>query len=82
MVYGAGTCAVKKAHDKKLDVVEMRLLRWISGFTNLDRIRNEIYRWTMKVGEISKNVQKKKKKTKKKKKKKKLCLSMAYNNIL
>ena len=55
MMYGAETWAVKK--EKKLDVAEMRMLRWMSGVTKLDRIRNEIIRGTTKVGEISKKVQ-------------------------
>ena len=57
MMYGAETWAVKKAQGKKLDVVEMRMLRWMSGVTKLDRIRNERNRGTTKVGEISKKVQ-------------------------
>ena len=57
MVYSAETWAMKKAHEKKLDVAEMRMLRWMSGVTKLDRIRNEGIRGTTKVGEISKNVQ-------------------------
>ncbi len=48
---------MKKAHEKKLDVAEMRMLRWISGVTNMDRIRNDRIRGTTKVGEISKKVQ-------------------------
>ena len=57
MMYGADTWAVKKAHEKKLDVAEMRTVRWMSGVTRLDRIRNERIRGTKKVGEISKKVQ-------------------------
>ena len=57
MVYGAETWAVKKAQEKKLDVAEMRMLRWMSGFTKLDRIWNERIRGKTKVGEISKKVQ-------------------------
>ena len=57
MVYGAETWAMKKAQEKKLDVAEMRMLRWMSGVTKLDRIRNERIRGTTKVGEISKKVQ-------------------------
>ena len=49
--------AVKKAHEKKLDVAEMRMLRWMIGVTKMDRIRNERIRGTTKVGEISKKVQ-------------------------
>ena len=33
MVYGAETWAVKKAQEKKLDVAEMRMLRWMSEVT-------------------------------------------------
>ena len=57
MMYGADTWAVKKAQEKKLDVSEMRMLRWMSGVTKLDRIGNERIRGTTKVGEISKKVQ-------------------------
>ena len=48
---------MKKAQEMKFDVAEMKTLRWLSGVTKLDRIRNEIIRGTKKVGEISKKVQ-------------------------
>ena len=57
MMDGADTWAVNKAQEKKLDVAEMRMLRWMSGITKLDKIRNERIRGTTKVGEISKKVQ-------------------------
>ena len=38
-------------------MTEMRMLRWMSGDTKLDRIRNEISRGTTKVGGISKKMQ-------------------------
>ena len=57
MMYSAEMRAVKKAQEKKLDVAEMRMLRWMSEMTKLDRIRNERIRGTTKVGEISKKVQ-------------------------
>ena len=59
MMCGDDTWAAKKAQEKKLDhcVAEMRMLRWMSGVTKLDRIRNEIIRGTTKVGEISKILQ-------------------------
>ena len=57
MMYGAETCAAKKAQEKKLDVAEIRMLRWMNGVTKLDRIKNERIRGTTKVGEISKKVQ-------------------------
>ena len=43
--------------EQKLDVAEMRMLRWVSGVTKLDIIRNERIRGTTKVGGISKKVQ-------------------------
>ena len=54
MMYGAETWAVKKAQEKKLDVAEMRMLRWMSGVTELDGNRNARNRGTTNVGEISK----------------------------
>ena len=56
-VYGAETWALKKAHEKKLEVAEMRMLRWMCGVTKLDKIRNERIRGTTKVWEITKKVQ-------------------------
>ena len=57
MMYSAETWSVKKAQEKKLDVAEIRMLRWMSGVTKMDRIRNERIRGTTKVGEISKKIQ-------------------------
>ena len=51
-MYGAETWVAKKAQGKNLDVVEMRMLRWMSGVAKLDRIRNERNRGTTKVGEL------------------------------
>ncbi len=52
MMYGAETWAVKKGQEKKLDVAEMRMIRWMSGVTKLDRSRNDRIRRTMKVDKI------------------------------
>ena len=57
MMYGAETWAVKKAHEKKLDVAGNEDVKMDDGITNTDRIRNERIRGTTKVGEISKKVQ-------------------------
>ena len=57
MVYGAETWTVKKAHEKKMEVAEMKMLRWVCGVTRLDKIGNEKIRGSTKVGEISKKVQ-------------------------
>ena len=52
LVNGAGTLALKKAQEKKVEVAEMRMLRWIMcGVMQLDEIRNErILTETTKVG--------------------------------
>ena len=57
MVYRAETWAVKKVHEKKMEVAEMKMLRWMCVVTRLDKIRNEKIRGSTKVGEISKKVQ-------------------------
>ncbi|KAH0451292.1 hypothetical protein IEQ34_018591 [Dendrobium chrysotoxum] len=41
MLYGAECWPLKEKHNSKLSVAEMRMLRWMSGFTLRDRIRNE-----------------------------------------
>ncbi|KAI0501450.1 hypothetical protein KFK09_016395 [Dendrobium nobile] len=41
MLYGAECWPLKEKHNIKLNVLEMRMLRWMSGFTLRDRIRNE-----------------------------------------
>ena len=57
LMYGAETWALKKAQEKKLEVAEMRMLRWMCRVTKLDKIRNERIRGTATVGEITKKVQ-------------------------
>ena len=41
MLYGTECGATKKQHIHKMRVIEMRLLIWISGITQKDRIQNE-----------------------------------------
>ena len=57
LMYGAETLALKKTQEKKLEVTEMRMLRWMCRVTKQDNIRNERIRGTTKVGEITKKVQ-------------------------
>ena len=57
LMYGAETWALKKAQEKKSEVAEMRMLRWMCGVTKMDNIRNERIRGTTKVGEITQKVQ-------------------------
>ena len=49
--------AATKAQEKKLDVAEMRMWRWLCGVKKIDRIRGERVRGTTNVGEISTRVQ-------------------------
>ena len=44
MLYGSECWALKGQQEKKLGVAEMRMLRWMSGYTRLDKIRNEYIR--------------------------------------
>lgn len=57
MIYGAEAWPIKKSQERKLDVAEMKMLRWMCGVTRLDKIRNERIRGTVKVVEASKKVQ-------------------------
>ena len=57
MMYAAQKWPVRKARDRKLDVAEMKILRWMCGVTKMDKARNNIIRGTMKVVAISKKVQ-------------------------
>ena len=57
LMYVPETWALKKAQENKLEVAEMRMLRWMCGVTKLDKIRNERKRGTTKVWEITKKIQ-------------------------
>ena len=46
VIYGAETWAVKKAQEKKLDVVEMMMFRWMCGDTKLDKVIRPFRRTT------------------------------------
>ncbi|KAF3667898.1 hypothetical protein FXO38_08345 [Capsicum annuum] len=51
ILYRAECWPVKNSHIQKLKVAEMRMLRWMCGFTRADRVTNEIIR--EKVGVVS-----------------------------
>ncbi|KAL3372890.1 hypothetical protein AABB24_005089 [Solanum stoloniferum] len=44
LLYEAECWPVKNSHVQKLHVAEMRMLRWMSGHTKSDKIRNEVIR--------------------------------------
>ncbi|XP_070019562.1 uncharacterized protein [Nicotiana sylvestris] len=41
ILYGDECWLVKNSHIQKMNVAEMRVLRWMYGHTRLDKIRNE-----------------------------------------
>jgi hypothetical protein len=53
IMYGMETVAVTKVQEEKMNVTEMKMLRWSIGVTKMDRIRNENIREKLRVGEIS-----------------------------
>jgi len=51
-MYDSECWALKKTQIQRLLVAEMRMTRWICGYTRLDRIRNEVIRDQVKVAPI------------------------------
>ena len=49
MVYGLETVAVTKKQVEKMEVAEMKMLKFAIGVTRKDKIRNEYIRSTVKV---------------------------------
>jgi len=44
LLYGTECWAVKSQHENQVSVAEMRMLRWMSGKTRHDMIRNDVIR--------------------------------------
>ena len=57
LLYVAETWPVTRAQEKRLEVVEMRMLRCMCGVTRKGKIRNERIRNTVKVGPIEEKIQ-------------------------
>ena len=56
MMYGLETVGTTKNQEAKLDVAEIKMLRFALGGTRKDRIKNEQVRGTVKVGQISRKM--------------------------
>ena len=56
MLYGAETWATTKKQENRIEVTEMRMLRWMCGVTRKDKIRNEHIRGTTRVAQASKKI--------------------------
>ncbi|MES6371410.1 hypothetical protein U6J70_12350, partial [Cutibacterium acnes] len=52
MLYGVECWATNKQQVHKMSVAEMRMLRWMSGKTRKDKIRNEFIRGSLGVAPI------------------------------
>jgi len=49
VMYGSECWPLKKTQAQRLMVVEMRMIKWMCGYSRLDRIRNEVIRDFVKV---------------------------------
>ena len=56
MLYGAETWATTKRQESRIEVNEMRMLRWMYGVTRKDKIRYENIRGTTKVVQASRKI--------------------------
>ena len=56
LLYGAETWATTRGQEARLEVNEMRMLRWMCGVTRRDKIRNEHIRGTRRVVQASKKI--------------------------
>ncbi|XP_046998269.1 uncharacterized protein LOC124613597 [Schistocerca americana] len=57
MNWSTETWPITKAQEEKMEVAEVRMLRWMSGVTQKYRLRNEYIRGTVKVGPIGQKIQ-------------------------
>ena len=56
LLYSAETWATKRGQEARLEVNEMRMLRWMCGVTRRDKIRNEHIRGTTRVVQALKKI--------------------------
>ena len=56
LLYGAETWATTIGQEARLEVNEMRMLRWMCGVTRRDKIRNEHIRGTTRLVQASKKI--------------------------
>lgn len=57
LTYASETWAVTMSQERKLDVAEMRMLRFMCGVTRMDKIRNDYIRGTGKLVPVSRKMQ-------------------------
>ena len=49
MLYGMETAAVTERQVGKMEVAELKMVRWALGMTRKDKMRNEYLRGTVKI---------------------------------
>jgi len=54
LLYGTECWAIKRYHAQKMSVAEIRMLRWVYGNTQRDKMRNEDIRTKIGVASIGK----------------------------
>jgi len=52
VLYGSKCWPIKKSQVQRLIVTEMTMIRWMYGYTRMDRIRNEVIRDLVKMAPI------------------------------
>ena len=57
MTCGSETWGIKKTHEKRMDVTEMKMLRWACGHTRLHHIENEDIRRRVRVTDVHRKIQ-------------------------
>ena len=58
LLYGTECWPIKKIFEHKMEVTEMRMLRWMCGHTLMDRIKNQEFRDKLGVASISRKMRK------------------------
>ena len=56
LLYGAENWEPTRGQGARLEVNEMRILRWMCGVTRRDKFRNEHIRGTTRVVQVSKKI--------------------------
>ncbi|XP_064087499.1 uncharacterized protein LOC135202174 [Macrobrachium nipponense] len=56
MLHSSETCAAIKRDENRIDVTEMRMLRWQCGLTRKDKVRNKHVKGTLKIAKASNKV--------------------------
>ena len=59
MTFGAETWNIKESQEKKMDMAEIKMLRWVYSHTLLDKIEKRTIRERVKVTEVQTKIQEK-----------------------